>query len=525
MHRIHSKLICIVLIVILGFITASAVAQEAGFKPIFDGSTLDGWKAGEMSYWSVKDGAITGRSTEQNPCKSNQFLTWQLGEVDDFELKLKYRISGTPAANSGIQIRSWIAPDGHAEGYQADIDMTGRYAGALYDEHARGMLAERGQKTVIASDGTKTQTAIGDAQALMNIIRKGDWNEYHIIARGGSITLKINGEVTAEVQDNEEKNLELSGVLALQLHAGPPMTIEFKDIQMKRTKLQDRKKIVLVAGPRSHGYGSHEHNAGCILLANLLNKNMPNVYATVYMNGWPKDPTAFDNADEVAIYCDGGGGHVVMKHLEEMDALAKKGVGIAMLHYAVEVPKGKPGNYMLDWTGGYFETFWSVNPHWEAEFTDFPKHPITRGVKPFSMRDEWYYHMRFQPDMKNVTPVLSAIPPDSTRDRPDGPHSGNPTVRARKGMPEHLGWAYERADGGRGFGFTGGHDQINWAHDDFRKIVLNGLVWTAGVEVPPDGVPSETPTNEQLRANMDDPDPGSWNWDRIREKIEKWNSR
>jgi hypothetical protein len=93
------------------------------------------------------------------------------------------------------------------------------------------------------------------------------------------------------------------------------------------------------------------------------------------------------------------------------------------------------------------------------------------------------------------------------------------------GMPEHLGWAYERADGGRGFGFTGGHDQINWAHNDFRKIVLNGLVWAAGFEVPPDGVLSETPTTEQLRANMDFPDPGSWNWDRIQEKIDQWNSR
>jgi len=525
MHRINSLLICIVLFVILGFVTASAVAQEAGFKPIFDGRTLDGFKAAEMSYWSVKDGAITGRSTEQNPVKSNQFLVWQLGDVDDFELKLKYRISGTPAANSGIQIRSRIEQAGHAVGYQADIDRAGRYAGALYDERGRGMLATRGQKTVIGSDGNMAHSPLGDAGALMNIIKKDDWNDYHIIARGNRIVLKVNGRITAEVIDNDKAQREMSGALALQLHAGPPMTIQFKDIRMKRLKLQDRKKIVLIAGPRSHGYGYHEHNAGCLLLAKCLNEAMPNIYATVYQNGWPKDPTALDNADEVAVYCDGGGGHVVMRHLEEMDRLAKNGVGVAMLHYAVEVPKGKPGNYMLDWTGGYFETFWSVNPTWEAKFTDFPNHPVTRGVKPFSIRDEWYYHMRFRENMEKVTPVLSAIPPDRTRNRPDGPHSGNPTVRARKGMPEHLGWVYERPDGGRGFGFTGGHDQINWAHNDFRKIVLNGLVWAAGAEVPPNGVSSETPTTEQLRANLDYPDPGSWNWDRIKEKIEKWNSR
>ena len=517
--------ICLTVFWFLCLAVSPVLAQDEGFKPIFDGRTLDGWKTANMSYWSVKDGVITGQSTEKNPVKDNQFLVWQLGQVDDFELMLKYRITGTPAANSGIQIRSRVEADGHAVGYQADIDLAGQYAGALYDERGRGMLAERGQKTVIDSDGKMTHTPLGDADALMNVIKKDDWNDYHIIARGNHIVLKVNGRVTAEVIDNDKAQRELSGVLALQLHAGPPMTVQFKDIKMKRLELQDRKKIVFIAGTQSHGYGYHEHNAGCLLLAKCLNENMPNVYATVYKNGWPKDPTALDNADEVAVYCDGGGGHVVMGHLEEMNALAKKGVGIAMLHYAVEVPKGKPGNDMLNWTGGYFETYWSVNPTYEAKFTELPKHPITRGVRPFTIRDEWYYHMRFPENMENVMPILTTIPPDSTRDRPDDAHGGNPTVRARKGMPEHVAWAYERPGGGRGFGFTGGHYQINWANNNFRKIVLNGLVWTAGLEVPPDGVPSKTPTTEQLRANMDEPDPGSWNWDRIQKIIDGWNGR
>lgn len=525
MHRVHSRLIYIVFFVLLGFVATSAVAQDAGFKPIFDGRTLDGWKSPEMSYFSVKDGTITARSTEQNPCKSNQFLVWQLGEVDDFELMLKYRISGSESANSGIQIRSRVEQDGHAVGYQADIDLAGRYAGALYDERGRGMLAERGQKTIVGLDGKMTHTPLGDADALMNNIKKDDWNDYHIVARGNQIILKVNGQMTAEVIDNEKAQCELSGILALQLHAGPPMTVQFKDIKLKRLELQDRKKIVFIAGTQSHGYGYHEHNAGCLLLAKCLNDNIPNVYATVYKNGWPKDPTSLDNADEVAVYCDGGGGHVVMGHLEEMNALAKKGVGIAMLHYAVEVPKGKPGNDMLNWIGGYFETYWSVNPTYEAKFTDIPKHPITRGVKPFTIRDEWYYHMRFTPNMENVTPVLTTVPPDSTRREGNDPHGANQYVRDRMGMPEHVAWAYERPGGGRGFGFTGGHYQINWANNDFRKIVLNGLVWAAGLEVPPDGVPSKTPTTEQLRTNMDEPDPGSWNWDRIQERIDEWNSQ
>jgi hypothetical protein len=168
MNRFFLQLIRFVFVAVLGFVTAGALAQEAGFKAIFDGRTLYGWEAANMSYWSVKDGAITGQSTEKNPATDNQFLVWQLGQVDDFELILKYRIMGTPAANSGIQIRSRVEKDGHAVGYQADIDLAGQYAGALYDERGRGMLAERGQKTVIDSDGKMTHTPLGDADALMN---------------------------------------------------------------------------------------------------------------------------------------------------------------------------------------------------------------------------------------------------------------------------------------------------------------------------------------------------------------------
>jgi hypothetical protein len=527
-------------VLVLSFLAAAVTARDAGFKPIFDGKMLDGWKAPEMSYWSVEDGAITAQSTQANPVKSNQFLVWQLGELDDFELTLKYRIDGTPAANSGIQIRSRVPPDGHVAGYQADIDRGGTYTGALYDEQGRGMLAERGQKTIIDTDGKKSSTSFGDSAELFANIKKDGWNDYHIIARGPHIILKINGKVTAEVIDNDKANQDLSGVLALQLHAGPPMKVQFKDIQLARVKLvpsvvegmENRKKVVLVAGPASHGYGSHEHNAGCLLLAKLLNESMPNMYATVYTNGWPKDPTAFDNADAITVFCDGGGGHVVMRHLEEMDKLAKRGIGIAFLHYGVELPKGKPGDYALDWVGGYFETFWSVNPHWRAEFKSFPNHPITRGVKPFWMDDEWYYHMRFVEDMKNVTPILTAVPPDSTRKGKDDPHGGNPTVRARTGMPEHVAWAYERpprllvedkSGGGRGFGFTGGHWHWSWASNDFRKVVLNALVWITGADVPPDGVPSRTPSLEELEANQDYPKPNNYNPEKIRQMIQQWN--
>ena len=169
--------------------------------------------------------------------------------------------------------------------------------------------------------------------------------------------------------------------------------------------------------------------------------------------------------------------------------------------------KGPAGEKFLDWLGGYYETYWSVNPSWTARFTAIPRHPVTRGVKPFAIFDEWYYHMRFREGMAGVTPLLSAAPPDSTREGPFGPHSGNQTVRARKGMTEHLAWAYERPSGGRGFGLTGGHFHWSWGHDDFRRVVLNGIAWTAGIEVPAEGIPSTTPTYGELLENQDKPAP------------------
>jgi trehalose utilization protein len=265
------------------------------------------------------------------------------------------------------------------------------------------------------------------------------------------------------------------------------------------------KKIVLVAGRPSHGPGDHEFRAGSLLLKKCLD-NVPGVQAIVVTNGWPKDETVFDGAAAIMFFADGGGGHPAIQgdRLQKIDALVKKGAGIACVHYGVEVPKEKGGKEFIEWIGGYFEMHWSVNPHWDAEFKEFPVHPITRGVKPFKIRDEWYYHMRFREGMKGVMPILSALPPDTTLNRPDGPHSGNPAVReaVRKGEPQHVAWAYERPDGGRGFGFTGAHYHRNWGDDNFRKLVLNALLWVARMDVPANGVECNV-TPDDLKQNLD----------------------
>jgi type 1 glutamine amidotransferase len=265
------------------------------------------------------------------------------------------------------------------------------------------------------------------------------------------------------------------------------------------------KKIVLVAGRPSHGKGHHEHRAGCMLLQKCLNE-IPGITSVVYSNGWPHEANAFEGAAAVLFYSDGGGGHPAIKpeRLELLGDLMKKGVGFGCIHYAVEVPKDKGGPEFLDWIGGYFEAYWSVNPHWEADFTKLPEHSITRGVKPFKILDEWYYHMRFREGMKGVTPILTAVPPDKTRGQEgdNKSHGGNAHVFARKGMAENVMWVTERADGGRGFGFTGGHYHKNWGHDDFRKTILNALLWIAKADVPAGGVESKV-SPEELNANLD----------------------
>ncbi len=265
------------------------------------------------------------------------------------------------------------------------------------------------------------------------------------------------------------------------------------------------KKIVFLAGPPSHGPGDHEHRAGCLLLSKCINQ-VPGVTSVVYSNGWPTEVTAFEGAAAVIIFSDGGGGHPAIRpeRLQVLNELMNRGVGLGLLHYAVEVPKDRGGAEFLKWAGGYFETYWSVNPFWTPEFKSFPDHPITRGVQPFSIRDEWYYHMRFPEGMRGVTPILTAVPPDSTRGRPgmNDPHGGNPEVQKHRGEPEHVMWATERPDGGRGFGFTGGHSHSNWGNPNFRKIVLNAILWSAKGEVPAQGVDCPV-TDEDLKQNLD----------------------
>lgn len=546
--RWAARLLCLAALALLA--PTLAADDEAGFEKIFDGKTLENWD-GNPEFWSVQDEAITGKTTAEMPTKGNTFITWTGGEVGDFELRLQFRIDG---GNSGIQYRSKEIPNSKwvIGGYQADFDGANGWTGTLYEERGRGILAKRGQKVEIPNgDKPKVVGETTPEAEIVKAVKKGDWNDYTIIAKGNHLIHKVNGLTTVDVIDNDESKRAMKGLLALQLHAGPPMTVQFRNIRLKKLDGSDsapaasegekknggggadqssdqgsgskkKKKVIFLAGGPSHGFGAHDHLAGCKLLAAHLEKTMG--YETVvHYKDWPQDVSAYDGADCVVMYSDGGGGHPVNRMLKTMDEVAKKGTGIVCIHYAVEVPKGEAGNKFLDWIGGYFETHYSVNPHWVGKFDKFPDHPIANGVKPFQADDEWYYHMRFRPEMKGVTPILSALPPPSTLTRPDGPHSGNPEVRRdvlEKKEPQHVAWAAERENNGRGFGFTGAHNHWNWGDDNFRKVVLNAIVWCSHDEVPKAGVSDKPVTLEDLLQNPDEKIPDNLDKEAIKKKFQ-----
>jgi type 1 glutamine amidotransferase len=263
-----------------------------------------------------------------------------------------------------------------------------------------------------------------------------------------------------------------------------------------RGETADLPRILLVAGTPSHAPMEHEFNAGVIILQRCLNESGL-VQADAQLNGWPKDNQVFDSADAIVLYMDGGGGHPVIRNnnLEAIERQMKRGAGLVCIHYAVEVPSEKGGPEFLRWIGGYYETGYSINPHWDAVLWLNDDHPITRGVEPFKIRDEWYYNMRFPADGMTAVPILKGIPPDATR--------RTEAAAAYPGREEVLAWALARDDGGRGFGFTGAHFHRNWGDDRFRKIILNAIVWAAGLEVPEGGVASSVAADE-LEKNLDD---------------------
>jgi hypothetical protein len=255
-------------------------------------------------------------------------------------------------------------------------------------------------------------------------------------------------------------------------------------------------RILILAGPASHASGEHEFPQGVeVLRAALAQSGQP--VDTVTHLGWPADANLVRDAELVVLYSDGLEHHVARGQAEVLRKRFKRGRALAVLHFALEPPTDDVAlAELFDLAlGGRFEANWSVNPIWVADGQLARDHPVTRGVHSLRIEDEWYYHLRFRSGTGSLRPVLTAVPPAKSLGD-DGPRSGNPAVRAAvaAGEEQTLAWTFESAHGARGFGFTGGHFHRNWYHDTFRRLVLNGILWAAGIEVPPEGVTSPPPT-------------------------------
>jgi hypothetical protein len=219
-------------------LAADGAGDETGFHAIFNGKDLTGWD-GSPDLWSVRDGVITGQTTVEHPAKENTFLIWTNGVVADFELRCQFKLTPGDAAgfaNSGVQYRSRVVKPSYwvVSGYQADMEAGTNYTGILYEEKARGIVAKRGQKVVL-HPGKKIEVvgSVGDPAEIEASVKKGDWNDYVIIAKGNHLVQIVNGHTTVDVTDEDPEAAAKSGIVALQIHAGHPMMAQFKNIRIK----------------------------------------------------------------------------------------------------------------------------------------------------------------------------------------------------------------------------------------------------------------------------------------------------
>lgn len=213
-------------------IEALVMNDSAGFEPIFDGKSLKGWD-GDPQFWRVENDSIIGESTAEKPLKMNTFLIWRGGQPKDFELKLEYKLNST---NSGVQYRSVELPDVGKwvlKGYQADIDFANQYTGQLYEERGRGFMAMRGQMTQVQPGKKKIIANLRSGDELKALIKSNDWNQVHIIARGNVLTHIFNGQLMAQTVDDDPAGRAMSGLLGFQMHVGPPMKLELRNIWLK----------------------------------------------------------------------------------------------------------------------------------------------------------------------------------------------------------------------------------------------------------------------------------------------------
>ncbi len=262
----QAPVILLLTVLVSGIVHPATVWSEdkVEFTQIFDGKTLDGWK-GEVDRWRVEDGAIVGEIPAGGRLDHNTWLVWEGGQLADFELCLEFRLTGEPAANSGIQFRCQAESVTRVSGYQADLDMGAKWLGRIYDEHGRALLVERGTRVLVQEDGQRVVEPFAAANQYAVLFRERDWNDYRIRACGEHVTIEVNGTLFSELVDRQEGEKDLSGQLAFQLHSGPATRIEFRRIRYRKLKPQDHRVLFKTpnnAGPNNAGPDDAKKDVG-----------------------------------------------------------------------------------------------------------------------------------------------------------------------------------------------------------------------------------------------------------------------
>ena len=263
-----------------------------------------------------------------------------------------------------------------------------------------------------------------------------------------------------------------------QDRADVPLEVEPTDASLS--------KIVILAGSFSKGKGEHEYFAGSALLAKML-RQTPGVAPVMAAEGWPKNERILEGARSIVFYMDGGGKQPILapEKLQQIEKFAARGVGIVHLHQIIDYPKSHTER-ILPLIGGVWVPGAGARGHWDGVFDRFVEHPITRGVAPFQENDGFIYKLKFVEGMKGITPLLRTCPPKATL----------------KDGEDIVSWAYQRPDGGRSFVFTGCHLHESWGLESMRRFVTNGILWSAGLDVPAGGAPVALEADE-LKKNLD----------------------
>jgi len=268
--------------------------------------------------------------------------------------------------------------------------------------------------------------------------------------------------------------------------SGVPLEVDAPD--------QKLTKIVLLAGGPSSKPMAHEYFAGCALLAGWL-KEQPGVWP-VMARDWPKNEQVLEGAKCIFYFGDGGGKQPFIEPVRwaKLSKMLDAGVGLVLMHQGMDFPKGPDGDKVQDWLGGVFRSDIGCRGHWDMDLKPVGTHPVLRGVKPFAAPgDGWLYNLHFAKD-KGFAPLIVGQVPEKSRTSAD--------AKQYPGRDEVIGWAHQRPGGGRGFGFTGADLHKSWSYESQRKFVINGILWSAGLEVPADGAKTKF-AEEDLNQNLD----------------------